>query len=123
MQPEPRGLLRDKMGPSIFLITGFVVFFAEWPYLAEADDLDARSGNPKIFEIAFSRTGSLFSQHEIVGLGTPLVTMSFDENRFPHRVLDPQGIGFQNRLRISSDCVLVEIEEDVSQAGTFFHRQ
>ena len=105
------------MGPSILLIAGFVVLFAEWPYFTEADDLHARSGNPKIFEIAFSRTGSLFSQHEIVGLRAPLVTMSLDENRFPHRILDPQGIGFQNRLRISSDCLLVVIEENVTQAG------
>src|SRR5215467_6904629 len=111
------------MSPSIFLIAGFVVFLAEWPYFAEADNLHARSGNPKIFEITFSRTGSLFSQHEIVGLRPPLVTMSFDENRFPRCVLDPQGIGFQNRLRIMSDRVLVEIEEDVSQAGTFLQRQ
>src|SRR5215467_8766462 len=111
------------MGRTIWLIRGWAVVFTERPDLAEAAALEARRANSKISEIGCSRPGSLFSQHEIVGLGTPLVTMSFDENRFPHRVLDPQGIGFQNRLRISSDCVLVEIEEDVSQAGTFFHRQ
>ena len=107
------------MGSAILLITTLVALLAERTQLSITGRLQPRRGHPEILQVALDRAGPLLAEHQIVSLGAALIAVSFDDHSFSGSAVDPGGIGTQGRLGVPSDRILIEIEEDVSEAQSF----
>src|SRR5574341_2454667 len=103
----------DKMRPAIFLIATFCLLITDRPVFPIACDLQLRSGDAAIFEIALGRPGTLFTEDQVVGLRTALITMALDENVLAFVRTEPPGVLLHRLHAIGPDSEPIVIKVDV----------
>src|SRR5439155_25029944 len=110
------GSAQQHLPTPILLIAGLIRLFADRPFLSVGDDRQPIGSHAKLSKIVPSRLGPLLAQHNVVGLGAPLVGMPSNFEAGVGVCFDPFSIPRQRLHALFRQGPAVKGKEDIVES-------
>ena len=105
-------LFNNKVGPSVVRPVGFILACKEWAFFTITHGADTCWAYAKIYQILFGIDGTTFTKCQVVFVGSPLITISFNDNHSIGGILHVRGIRRENGSHFRVDSSLIKIKID-----------
>jgi hypothetical protein len=101
------------MGTPIFGPRRFIVAWISGAFFPIANGSQARSIDTSRRHILLGSIGTTFTKGQIIGIGTTLVTMSFNLSPYRGILIHEGHFPIEGRACISTQIVLIEVKRDI----------